>query len=125
MSLIDELNLGGVLKGALGQVEASDAPALTNALLARTQVGDLNGLLGAADHLKRPRSANSRIPQLSERESRSVDVRVPYVAKGRWLCKSASSHRLKAWVSGAEEFDEDDRNRRCLVVGGNRRDGGR
>jgi uncharacterized protein YidB (DUF937 family) len=45
MSLIDELNLGGVLKSALGQVEASAAPALINALLARTQFGDLNGLL--------------------------------------------------------------------------------
>jgi uncharacterized protein YidB (DUF937 family) len=44
MSLIDELNLGGVLKSALGQVEASAAPALINALMARTQFGDLNGL---------------------------------------------------------------------------------
>jgi uncharacterized protein YidB (DUF937 family) len=45
MGLIDELNLGGVLKGTLGQVETSAAPALINALLARTQFGDLNGLL--------------------------------------------------------------------------------
>jgi uncharacterized protein YidB (DUF937 family) len=45
MGLIDELNLGGVLKGTLGQVETSAAPALINALLGRTQFGDLNGLL--------------------------------------------------------------------------------
>jgi uncharacterized protein YidB (DUF937 family) len=37
MNLIDERNLGGVLKSA--------APALIDALLARTQFGDLNGLL--------------------------------------------------------------------------------
>jgi uncharacterized protein YidB (DUF937 family) len=45
MGLLDELNLGGALKGALGQVEASAAPALINALLAKTQFGDLNGLV--------------------------------------------------------------------------------
>jgi uncharacterized protein YidB (DUF937 family) len=41
MGLLDELNLGGIL----GQVEASAAPALINALLAKTQFGDLNGLV--------------------------------------------------------------------------------
>jgi uncharacterized protein YidB (DUF937 family) len=45
MGLLDELNLGGTLKGALGQVEAAAAPALINALLAKTQFGDLNGLV--------------------------------------------------------------------------------
>ncbi len=45
MGLLDELNLGGVLKGALGQVEATAAPALINALLAKTKFGDLNGLV--------------------------------------------------------------------------------
>lgn len=45
MGLFDELNLGGALKGALGQVEASAAPALINALLAKTKFGDLNGLV--------------------------------------------------------------------------------
>lgn len=43
MGLFDEL--GGTLKGALGQVEASAAPTLINAVLAKTQFGDLNGLL--------------------------------------------------------------------------------
>ncbi|MGH6671913.1 MAG: YidB family protein [Xanthobacteraceae bacterium] len=43
MGLFDEL--GGSLKGALGQVEASAAPALINSLLAKTQFGDLNGLV--------------------------------------------------------------------------------
>jgi uncharacterized protein YidB (DUF937 family) len=45
MGLLDELNLGGALKGALGQIEAQAAPTLINALLAKTQFGDLNGLV--------------------------------------------------------------------------------
>jgi uncharacterized protein YidB (DUF937 family) len=45
MGLLDELNLGGTLKGALGQIEASAAPTLINALLAKTSFGDLNGLV--------------------------------------------------------------------------------
>ena len=44
MGLFDELNLGGV-KGVLGEVEAAAAPALINALLQKTQLGDLNGLV--------------------------------------------------------------------------------
>jgi len=43
MGLFDEL--GGALKGAMGQVEAEAAPALINSLLAKTQFGDLNGLI--------------------------------------------------------------------------------
>jgi uncharacterized protein YidB (DUF937 family) len=45
MGLLDELNLGGAFSGALGQIEAAAAPALINALLAKTQFGDLNGLV--------------------------------------------------------------------------------
>ena len=45
MGLFDELNLGGALQGALGQVEATAAPGLINAILAKTQLGDLNGLV--------------------------------------------------------------------------------
>lgn len=45
MGLLDELNLGGALKGAMGQIEAAAAPALINALLAKTQFSDLNGLV--------------------------------------------------------------------------------
>jgi uncharacterized protein YidB (DUF937 family) len=45
MGLLDELNLGGALRGTLGQIEAAAAPALINALLAKTQFGDLNGLV--------------------------------------------------------------------------------
>ena len=41
MGLLDQLNLGGVL----GQVEAAALPALLNAVLAKTQYGDLNGLV--------------------------------------------------------------------------------
>jgi uncharacterized protein YidB (DUF937 family) len=47
MGLLDELNLGGTLKDALGKVETSAAPALINALLAKTKFGDLNGLVTA------------------------------------------------------------------------------
>ena len=42
MGLLDELNLGGALKGALGQIEASAGPTVINALLAKTQFGDLS-----------------------------------------------------------------------------------
>lgn len=45
MGLLQELNLGGMLEGALGQIESGAAPGLINALLARTQFGDLNGLV--------------------------------------------------------------------------------
>jgi uncharacterized protein YidB (DUF937 family) len=45
MGLFDELNLGGALSGALGQIEGSAAPTLINALLAKTQFGDLSGLV--------------------------------------------------------------------------------
>ncbi|MGH9694597.1 MAG: YidB family protein, partial [Bryobacteraceae bacterium] len=40
---LDELGL----RGALGQVEAAAAPALINAVLAKTQYHDLNGLVAA------------------------------------------------------------------------------
>jgi uncharacterized protein YidB (DUF937 family) len=45
MGLLDELNLGGALKGALGQIEAQAGPTVINALLAKTQFGDLSGLV--------------------------------------------------------------------------------
>lgn len=45
MGLLDELNLGGALRGTLGQIEAAAAPALINALLTKTQFGDLSGLV--------------------------------------------------------------------------------
>jgi uncharacterized protein YidB (DUF937 family) len=45
MGLFDQLNIGGVLQGALGQVEAQAVPALLNTVLAKTQLGDLNGLV--------------------------------------------------------------------------------
>ncbi|MDE1974703.1 MAG: DUF937 domain-containing protein [Hyphomicrobiales bacterium] len=47
MGLLDNLGLGDVLKGALGQVEAAALPALINGVLAKTQYHDLNGLLAA------------------------------------------------------------------------------
>jgi uncharacterized protein YidB (DUF937 family) len=37
--------LDGLLGGALGQVEAAAAPALINAVLAKTNLGDLQGLV--------------------------------------------------------------------------------
>ncbi len=45
MGLFQELNLGGMLQGALGQIESGQATGLINSLLARTQYGDLNGLV--------------------------------------------------------------------------------
>jgi uncharacterized protein YidB (DUF937 family) len=47
MGLLDNLGLGDVLKGALGQVEATALPALINGVLAKTQYHDLTGLVAA------------------------------------------------------------------------------
>ena len=47
MGLLDGLNLGGVLRGALGEVEAAALPAAINAVLAKTQYRDLIGLVAA------------------------------------------------------------------------------
>ena len=43
MGLLD--NLGGTLSGVLGQVEAAAVPALISAVLAKTDLGDLNGIV--------------------------------------------------------------------------------
>jgi uncharacterized protein YidB (DUF937 family) len=43
MGLFD--SLGGGLKGALGQVEAAAMPALISAVLAKTNLGDLQGMV--------------------------------------------------------------------------------
>jgi uncharacterized protein YidB (DUF937 family) len=43
MGLLD--SLGGALKGVLGQVEADAVPALVSAVLAKTNLGDLQGLV--------------------------------------------------------------------------------
>jgi uncharacterized protein YidB (DUF937 family) len=47
MGLLDGLNIGGALRGALGEVEAAALPAAINAVLAKTQYHDLNGLVAA------------------------------------------------------------------------------
>lgn len=47
MGLLDGLNLGGALREALGEVEATALPAAINAALAKTQYRDLNGLVAA------------------------------------------------------------------------------
>ena len=47
MSLLDDLNLGGVLRGALGEVEAAALPAAINTVMAKTPYHDLNGLVAA------------------------------------------------------------------------------
>ncbi len=43
MGLFD--NLGGALKGVLGQVEATAVPGLISAVLAKTNLGNLNGIV--------------------------------------------------------------------------------
>jgi len=43
MGLFD--NIGGTLKGVLGEVEAEAAPALISAVLAKTDLGGLNGIV--------------------------------------------------------------------------------
>jgi uncharacterized protein YidB (DUF937 family) len=47
MGLLDNLGLGDLLKGLLGQAESSALPAVINAVLAKTQYHDLNGLVAA------------------------------------------------------------------------------
>ena len=47
MGLLDNLNLGGVLRGVLGEAEAAALPAVLNTVLAQTQYHDLNGLVAA------------------------------------------------------------------------------
>ena len=47
MGLLDGLDLGGALRGALGTVEATALPTAINAVLAKTQYRDLNGLVAA------------------------------------------------------------------------------
>ncbi len=47
MGLLDNLNVGAALRGALGEVEAAALPAAINAVLAKTQYHDLNGLVAA------------------------------------------------------------------------------
>ena len=54
MGLLDNLGLGDMLKGLLGQSAAM--PALVNSVLAKTQYRDLNGLVTAwQDYTARPR----------------------------------------------------------------------
>jgi uncharacterized protein YidB (DUF937 family) len=43
MGLFD--NIGSALKGVVGQVVAAEAPALISAVLAKTNLGDLQGLV--------------------------------------------------------------------------------
>jgi uncharacterized protein YidB (DUF937 family) len=47
MGLLDNLNIGAALKGAMGEVEAAALPVAINAVLAKTQYHDLNGLVAA------------------------------------------------------------------------------
>jgi hypothetical protein len=52
MGLFDSLS--GGLKGALGQVEAAAMPALISAALAKTNLGDLQGLVTQLQQGARP-----------------------------------------------------------------------
>jgi uncharacterized protein YidB (DUF937 family) len=47
MGLLDGLGLGDMLKNLLGQAESGALPALINAVLAKTEYRDLNGLVAA------------------------------------------------------------------------------
>ena len=47
MGLLDDLGLGDMLKSLLGQAQSSGLPALINAVLAKTEYHDLNGLVAA------------------------------------------------------------------------------
>ncbi len=45
MGLLDNLGPRGAASGVLGQVEAAAMPALISAVLAKTNLGDLNGIV--------------------------------------------------------------------------------
>jgi uncharacterized protein YidB (DUF937 family) len=45
MGLLDNLGLGGIASGVLGQVEAAAVPALISAVLGKTNLGDLSGIV--------------------------------------------------------------------------------
>ena len=47
MGLLDNLGLGDMLKNLLGQAESGALPAMINAVLAKTEYRDLNGLVAA------------------------------------------------------------------------------
>jgi uncharacterized protein YidB (DUF937 family) len=47
MGLLDNLGLGDMLKGLLGQAESAGLPVMINTILAQTQYHDLNGLVAA------------------------------------------------------------------------------
>jgi uncharacterized protein YidB (DUF937 family) len=47
MGLLDNLGLGDMLKSLLGQSQSGALPAVINAVLAKTQYHDLNGLVAA------------------------------------------------------------------------------
>jgi uncharacterized protein YidB (DUF937 family) len=49
MGLLDNLGLGDMLKGLLGQAESAGLPAIINTILAQTQYHDLNGLVQALE----------------------------------------------------------------------------
>jgi uncharacterized protein YidB (DUF937 family) len=49
MGFLDNLGLGGMLKGLLGGAESGALPALVNAVLAKTQYHDLAGLVAALE----------------------------------------------------------------------------
>ncbi len=47
MGLLDNLGLGDMLKGLLGQAESAGLPSIINTVLAQTQYRDLNGFVAA------------------------------------------------------------------------------
>jgi uncharacterized protein YidB (DUF937 family) len=49
MGLLDNIGLGDMLKGLLGQAQSGALPTLVNAVLAKTQYRDLNGLVAALE----------------------------------------------------------------------------
>ncbi len=66
MGLLD--NLGGSLSGMLGQVTAAAAPGLISAMLAKTNLGDLQGIVsqlqqgGLGDQVKSWLGSGSNLP---------------------------------------------------------------
>src|SRR5579862_9022418 len=110
MGLLDELGLGGALKGELGQIEASAAPALVNALLAKTQFHDLNGLVaklqqGGLDGQVKSWLGNGTNMPVTEEQLKAVlrNAQIQEIARHLGLPADATLKMLSQHLPGVDD----------------------
>jgi len=99
MGLLDGLNLGGLLRGALGEAEAAALPAAINAVLAKTQYRDLNGLVAALQkgglNAQVQRAPIFRLLKISSRPFSAIRKR----RNSRAISASPSTRRSNSWLN--------------------------